>query len=143
MEGETWGFNDIFNTSDSQSVCSASTSEGSLVKLSDVNIINHNPWKRNIDDQLKIIRKEKHKEYLHNAGHKSLSLKNNKTNENSKQCNDLQDRNVDKYGPKETNYQSHWPLGTCTIVGDSMVNGIDVNAKFFYFSGAIIEEINQ
>ena len=53
-------------------------------QISDVNIISHNPSKRNVDDQLKTIREEKHKEYLHNTGHKSLSLENNQKNkENS------------------------------------------------------------
>ena len=42
-----------------------------------------------------------------------------------KQCDNLQDRNVDKKQPKETNNNSLWPSGTCAIVGDSMVNGID------------------
>ena len=37
MEGEIWDFGDTFNTSDSQSICSADKSGGSLVKFSDVN----------------------------------------------------------------------------------------------------------
>ena len=102
MEGEIWDSGDTFSTSDSRSVCSADKSRDSLVKFSDVNIISHNPSKRNIDDQLKTIREEKHKEYLHNAGRKSPSLENNKNNENSKQCDNLQDRHVDKSQPKET-----------------------------------------
>ena len=84
-----------------------------------------NPSKRNIDDQLKTIREEKQKEYLHNAGRKSPSVENNKNKENLKQCSNLQDRHVDKNQPKETNNKSLWPSGTCVIVGDSMVNGID------------------
>ena len=78
MEGEIWDFHDTFNTSDSQSVCSTNKSSDSLVKFSDINIISHNPSKRNSDDQVKTIREEKHKEYLHNAGRKSPSLENNK-----------------------------------------------------------------
>ena len=31
-----------------------------------------------------MIRKDRHKEYLHNAGRKSLSFENSKNNENSK-----------------------------------------------------------
>ena len=60
-----------------------------------------------------------------NAGHKSQSLENNESNENSKQRTDHQDRNVDKNEPKGTNNQSHWPSGTCALVGDSMMNDID------------------
>ena len=118
MEGEIWDFGDTFNTSDSQSVCSTDKSGQSLVKFSDVNITSHNPSKRNIDDQLKTIREEKHNEYLHNAGHKSLSLENNKTNESPKQCDNLQDRNVDKHQPKETNNKSlwHWVLVLLLVI---------------------------
>ena len=78
MEGEIWEFADTFNTYDSQSVCSTDKSRDSLVKFSDINIISHNISKRNIDDQLKTIRVEKHKEYLHNAGRKSPSFENKK-----------------------------------------------------------------
>ena len=89
--------------------------------------MSHNPSKRNIDDQPKTIREEKQKEHLHNAGRKSPSVENNKNNENLKQCGNLQDRHVDKSQsqPKETNNKSLWPSGTCVIVGDSIVNGID------------------
>ena len=58
MEGDIWDFDDTVNTSDSQSVCSTDKSRDSLVKFSDVNIINHSLSKRNIDDQLKAIKKE-------------------------------------------------------------------------------------
>ena len=64
MEEEIWDFGDTFNTSDSQSVCSTGKSGDWLVKFSDVNIISHNPSKRNIDDQLKTIMEEKDSEYL-------------------------------------------------------------------------------
>ena len=94
---------------------------------------------------------QKHKEYLHSADCKSPLLENNKNNGNTKQCDNLQDRNIDKKQPKETNYDSLWASGTCVIVGDSMVNGIDEkrlskkhgNVKFFHFSVARIEDINQ
>ena len=97
------------------------------------------------------IREEKHKEYLHNAGCKSLSLDFNKSNKNSKQCSSLQDRNIDKNEPKETNNQFPWASATCAIARDSMVNGIDEewlwqghgNFKVFHFSGARISDINQ
>ena len=104
MEGEIWGLGDIINTFDSQFVCSAGKSGDSIVKFSDVNIISHNPSK-----QLKTIREKKHKEYLHNAGCKSLSLEKNKNNKKLKLCNNLQDRSVDKNEPKKTNNQSPLP----------------------------------
>ena len=142
MVGQTRNCDDTFNTSNSQSVCSAGKSEDSLVRFREGNIIRCNPSKRKIDDQLKNIRKEKHKEYRC-AGHKSLSLENNKNKENQKQGDNLQDRNAGKNEPKETNSRSHWLSGTSTVVGDSMVNGIDekrltqnyglVMLKFFTF----------
>ena len=47
--------------------------------------------------------------------------------------------------------QCCWPSGTCAIVGDSMINGIDEkrlsqkfgNVKVFHFSGARIEDLNH
>ena len=82
MEGESWDLGDIFNTFDSQSVCMTDKPWDLLVKFSDVNIISHNPCKRNIYGRLKMIRKDRHKEYL--SGRKSLSFENSKNNENSK-----------------------------------------------------------
>ena len=151
MKGEIWDFGNTCNTSDSQSVCSTVKSRDSLAIFSEINIISHKPSKRNIDDQLKTIRKENHKEYLHNVDCKSPLMENNKNNKNPKQCDNLQDRNVDKKQPKETNNNSLWPSGTCAIVGDSVVNGIDEkrlskkhgNVEVFHFSRARIEDINQ
>ena len=80
MKGEIRDFGDTFNTSDSQSVCSTNNSGDSQVKFSETNIISHNPSRRNIDDQLKTIREENHKEYLYKAGR----IENNKNNENPK-----------------------------------------------------------
>ena len=116
MEREIWDFGDTCNTSDSHSVCSRVKSRDSLAKFSEINIISHWPSKRNIDAQLKTIRKEKHKEYLHNAGCKSPLIENSKNIENPKQCDNLQDRNVDKKQPRETNNNSLWPSGACVIV---------------------------
>ena len=90
---------------------------------------------------MKTISEEKQKEFLHNADHKSLSLENSKNNKNSKLCHNLQDRNVDKKQPKETNTKSPRKLGTSIIFGDSIVNGINEkrlskkhgNVKFFTF----------
>ena len=39
----------------------------------------------------------------------NCGLKNNKSQENPKQCDNLQDRNADKKQPKETNNNSLWP----------------------------------
>ena len=41
-----------------------------------------------IDDQLEMIREEKHQEYLLNTGCKSPSLENTRNNENAQQFSD-------------------------------------------------------
>ena len=87
----------------------------------------------NIDKQLKAIGKEKHKEYLQNTSRKSPSRENivietNKKNDRDKtneQPNDTHDKNEVKNEQDERDNQFCWPSGTCAIVGDSMVNGID------------------
>ena len=63
-------------------ICCTVKSRDSLAKFSEHNIISHEPSKRNIDDQLKTFREEKHEEYLHNTGCKSPLLENNKNKEN-------------------------------------------------------------
>ena len=115
-EREMKNFGDTFSTFDSQSVFSTCKSGDSLVKFMDVNIISNKSSKRIIDYQLKANRDEKHKEYLWGII---------KLTKYPKQCDNLQDRNVDKSKTKETNNQSPWPSGTPVIVGDSMVNSID------------------
>ena len=139
------------NTSDSHSVCTTIKSKDSLAKFSEINIISHKPSKRNIDDQLKTIRGGEAQRISSEHACKSPLLENNKNNENPKQCNNFQGRNVDKKQPKETNNNSLWPSSTCVIVGESMVNGTyekqlskkHGNVKVFHFSGARIEDINQ
>ena len=82
---------------------------------------------------------------------KYSSLENNKNNKNSKQCEKIQDRNVDKNKTKETNKQFPCKSGSSVIVADSIVNGINEkrlskkrsNVKVFHFLGARIEDINQ
>ena len=69
---------------------------------------NHQPQPFKKKDQLHTIREEKLEEYLHNYGLQSPSLENNKNNKSSKQCNNLQDKNVDKNQPKKTINQSLW-----------------------------------
>ena len=74
MVGETWDFHVTHETSDSESTCNISNSEDSIVKISNMSI----------DDQLKMIREEKHQEYLLNTGCKSPSSENTKNNKNTK-----------------------------------------------------------
>ena len=114
---------------------------------------------RNIDKQLKAIREEKHKEYLQNTLRKSPSRENivfetnekNDRDETNEQPNDTHDKNEVENKKDERDNQYCWPSGTCAIVGDSMVNGIDEkrlsqkhgNVKTFHFSGARIEDLNH
>ena len=150
MVGETWDFDVPHETSDSESMCSISNAEDSIVDSRDVNTVKTKISSMSIDDQLKMIREEKHQEYLLNTGCKSPYSENTKNNKNTKQFSDPQTtkENVNKVA--ETNKEFHWPSGSCAIVGDSMVNGIDEkkfqkhgNVKVFYFSGARINYMNH
>ena len=150
MVGETWDFDITHETCDSESTCSISNSEDSIVESRDVNTLNTKSSGMSIDDQLKIIRKEKHLEYLLSTGCKSPSSENTKNNKNTKQFSDQQAKKENINEAEETNKEFHWPSGTCAIVGDSMVNGIDKkrlqkhgNVKEFYFSGARINDMNH
>ena len=150
MVGETWDFDVTHETSDSESTVSISNSEDTIVKSRDVNTLNTKSSGKSIDDQLKIIRKEKHQEYLLNTGCKSPSSENTKNNKNTKQFSDQQAKKENINKAEETNKEFHWPSGTCAVVGDSMVNGIDEkrlqkhgNVKVFYFSGARINDMNH
>ena len=149
MVGKTWDF-EVTHESGSESMHSASNSEDSLIESRDVNTINTEISNMSIDDQLKMIREEKHQEYLLNTGCKSLSSENTKNNKNTKQFSDQQAKKENINEAEETNKEFHWPSGTCAIVGDSMVNGIDEkrlqkhgNVKVFYFSGARINDMNH
>ena len=150
MVGETWDFDVPHETSDSESMCNISNSEDSIVESRVVNTVNNKISSMSINDQLKMIREEKHQEYLLNTGCKSPYSENTKNNKNTKQFSDPQTtkENVNKVA--ETNKEFHWPSGSCAIVGDSMVNGIDEkkfqkhgNVKVFYFSGARINYMNH
>ena len=150
MVGETWDLDVTHETNDSDSKCSISNSEDSIIESRDVNTVNTKISSMSIDDQLKIIRKEKHQEYLLNTGCKSPSSENTKNNKNTKQFSDQQAKKENINEAEETNKEFHWPSGTCAIVGDSMVNGIDEkrlqkhgNVKVFYFSGARINDMNH
>ena len=101
-----------------------------------------NTVNRSIGKQLKAIRESKHKEYLQNTCHKSLSQENIvETNEKSDrdktngQPNDTRKKIELKNEQDERDNESCWPSGTCAMVGDSMVNGIHaknmVTLKFF------------
>ena len=124
MVGETWDFH-AHEASDSQPMCSTSNSEDSIVESKDVNTVNIKTPNMSIDDQLKMIRKEKHQEYLLKTDCKSPSLENTKNNENTKQFSDPQARKENINETAEANKEFHWPSGTFAIVGDSMVNGMD------------------
>ena len=148
--GETWDFDITHEASDSQSTSSTSNSEDSIVETRYVNTVNTEIGKMGIDDQLKMIREEKHQEYLLNTGSKSPPLENTKNNENTKQFSGPQARKENLNETPETNKEFHWPSGTCALVGDSMINGIDEkklqkygNFKVFYFSGARINDMNH
>ena len=141
MVGETWNFDVTHETSDSQSTYSTSNSEGSIVETRDVNTANTEIANMGIDDQLKMIREEKHQEYLLNTSSKLQSLENTKNNKNTKQLSVPQARKENLNEIAETKKELHWPSGTCAIVGDSMINGIDEKnyrnmamLKFFTFS---------
>ena len=76
MVGETWDFDVTHETSDGESTCSTSNPEDSIVESKNVNTVDTEISNMNIDDQLKMIRKEKHQEYLLNTGCKSPSSEN-------------------------------------------------------------------
>ena len=142
MFGETWDFDVTHETSDSQSTCSTSNSEDSIVESRDVNTVNTEIANMSIDYQLKLIKEETHQEYLLNTGCKSPSMENTKNNENTKQFCDPQTRKGTLNEIVETSKEFHWPSGTCVIVGESMVKGIEEkklqkhgNFKVFYFFG--------
>ena len=131
MVGETWDFDVTHETSDGESTCSTSNPEDSIVESKNVNTVDTEISNMNIDDQLKMIRKEKHQEYLLNTGCKSLSLENTRNNENTKQFSDPQARKENIKETAETSKEFHWPSVTCAIVRDSMVNGIDKKKLVF------------
>ena len=89
---------------------------------SDTNEIN--TVNRNIDEQLKAIREEKHKEYLQNTSRKSplqenIVIETNEKNDRDKtneQPNDTHDKNEVKKEQDEKDNQLCWPSGTCAVV---------------------------
>ena len=112
-----------------------------------MNTVNTEIANMSIDDQLKMIRDEKHQEYLLNTGYKSPPLENTNNNENTKQFCDLQARKENLNETAEINKKFHWPSGTCAIVGDPMVNGIGEkksqkhgSVKVFHFLGAAVND---
>ena len=134
------GLDVTHETSDNQSTCNTSNSKDSIVKSRDVSTVNVEIINMSVDDQLKMIREEKHQEYLLNTGSKIPSLENTQNNENTKQFGDPQARKENLNETAETSKEFHWPSGTCVIVGDSMINGIDERnyrnmamLKFFTF----------
>ena len=113
---------------------------------------------RNIDEQLKAIREEKHKQYLQNTSCKSPSQENAVIETNEKNDRDKTNEQPNDTHNKVTNNdindrdnQCCSPSATCAIVGDSMINRIDEkrlsqkfgNVNVFYFSAARIEDLNH
>ena len=97
---------------------------------SDSNTNKINTMNRNIEEQLKAVREEKHKEYLQNTSRKSPSQENivietsDKNDRDNEQPNDTHDNNEVNSKQDERDNQFRWPSGTCAIAGDSTVNGI-------------------
>ena len=88
--------------------------------------------RRSLEDQLKDIRKSKHK--LFNQNHK-IHEHNGKENDNLEKIH-------------KNNKVKPWPKNTCLIVGDSMIKGLDkqklsskVNVKVRSFPGAVINDM--
>ena len=52
-------------------------------------------------------------------------MENTKNNENTKQLIVSQAKKENLNEIAEAKKEFHWPTGTCTIIGDSMINGID------------------
>ena len=107
MVGETWDFNVTHETSDGESTCSTSNSEGSIVESKNINTVDTEISNMNIDDQLKMIREEKHQEYLLNTGCKSLSSENTHNNKNTKQFSYPQARKENIKETVEINKEFH------------------------------------
>ena len=96
----------------------------------DNNVIN--TVNRNIDEQLKAFRKEKHKQYLQNTFRNSPLQENIVIEANEKNDRDKSNEPPNDTHNKITNNdindrdnQCCWPSGTCAIVGYSMINEID------------------
>ena len=123
---------------------------------SDTNLINN--VNRNIEEQLKAIREQKHKQYLLNNSRESPSQENivietnqnnnrDKTNEQPKDTHNK----ITNSDINDRDNQRCWPSGTCAVVGDSMINEIDEkrlsqkfgNINVFHFSGTRIEDLNH
>ena len=75
-----------------------------------------------------------------NTGLKLQSVENTKNNENTKQLSVSQTRKENLNEIAEAKKEFQWPMGNCTIIGDSMINSIDKKnyrnmamLKFFTF----------
>ena len=159
QDGQIWESDEHeYERSESDPISTCDTYAAYDTRISsDSNTNEINTVNRNIDEQLKAIREEKHKEYLQNTSRKSPSQENivieinEKNDRDNEQPNDTYDNNDVKSEQDERDNQFRWPSGKCAIVGDSMVNGIDEkrlsqkygNVKVFNFSGARIEDLNH
>ena len=157
QDGQIW-VSDEYERSESDPISTCDTYAAYDTRISsDSNTTEINTVNRNIDEKLKAVREEKHKEYLQNTSRKSLSQENivieakEKNDRDNEQPNDTHNNSEVKKEQDERDNQFRWPSGTCEIVGDSMVNGIDEkrlsqkygNVKGFHFSGARIEDFNH
>ena len=73
MVKRTWNFGVTHKTSESESTCSISNSEDSIVQFRNVNTVKTKISNMSIDDQLKMIREKKYEKYLLDTGCKSLA----------------------------------------------------------------------
>ena len=115
---------------------------------SDTNLINI--VKRNIDEQLKAVREEKHKQYLQNNSRESPSQENIVIETNEKNDRDKTNEQPSDTHNKITNSdindrdnQCCWPSGTFAIVGDSMINGIDEKRLSQKFGNVKVFDLNH
>ena len=159
QDGQIWESDEHeYERSESDSISTCDTYAAYDTRISSNSNTNGiNTMNRNINEQLKAIREEKHKEYLQNTSRKSPSQENivietnEKNDQDNEQPNDTHDKNEVKSEQDERGNQFCWSSRTCAIVGDSMVKGIDEkrlslkygNVNVFHFSGARIEELNH
>ena len=73
MVKRTWNFGVTHKTSESESTCSISNSEDSIVQFRNVNTVKTKISNMSIDDQLKMIREKKYEKNLLDTGCKSLA----------------------------------------------------------------------
>ena len=151
--GQIWESDEHeYERSESDSISTSDTYAAYDTRISsDSNTNEINTVNRNIDEQVKAIREEKHifRTLLANLRHKKICLL--KQTKRMTETMNSPMIHMTTSEQDERDNQSRWPSGTCAIVGDSMVNGIDEkrlsqkygNVKVFHFPGARIENLNH